>query len=102
MVIPIIPHVKNEYDLTQVQKKYSRAILAAPVFSALFGVVCVAITVIVFPYLNTNTKAYFAAFAVWMAIFSLGVNLTSFIKTPIVFGDYPAAKAYNLDSRLDT
>lgn len=99
IAVPDLGVVKNEADFRRLQIAYSKAIIAGPLTSiTLWIVVCIIIVPIILTVANIYLKSMLFTFLVSLTLTTIFLIVTSFFKSEIAVGDFPAYTLTKNDS----
>ncbi|MFA9557090.1 site-2 protease family protein [Evansella sp. AB-rgal1] len=93
IAVPDLESVKDEAHFLRLQKAYAKAILAGPLTTAISWILLSIISIAFMVSLsNMYIQSGLFIFVLLLTVFSLFTIGTSFMKTEIAFGDFPAYK----------
>ena len=97
IVIPKLPVISNDEEYNSFRNKISVSVFCAPLFSALLGIVSLVLVCCTTEYINYDNRSYYFMFFIAMVLWSIYINVMSFLNLGTIVGDYIGAKKMKTD-----
>lgn len=97
VVVPKYNKVNNEEEFNKLREIISKAMISAPIASAILGIIAVIVNITTLNIIPNNIKSTVFIITISMIIISIITTLSSLYENQYVVGDFPAYKLFRKD-----